>query len=254
MLRMLDAKSTERKFAEFYNLYTAQFKHDVAVYLDLAAKFEGPILEIGCATGRVIGHLAAAGHQVHGIDTSRPMLELARRHLEPLEARASIADFDLRSAPLAERFGVALAPLFAFNALIDIEEQRLFLRHLVRSLEPGALLVLDLFCPVSLVRGMAAQTKEIEYSVAGRQLRVRDRREMLTPLLERRTQCFRMDAGPETEVVSHRRYVPPFYAASLLAESGFENLRWILNYDLSSQGPIPDNATPGGPFMVIAEL
>lgn len=254
MLRMLDAKTTERKFAEFYNLYTAEFKHDVAVYLDLAGKYEGPILEIGCATGRVIGHLAAAGYRVHGIDTSRPMLEIARRRLEPLLARASIADFDLRSGPLSERFGVAIAPLFAFNALIDIEEQRLFLRHLVRSLEPGAVLALDLFYPASLVRGGAAQSVEIEHTVAGRQLRVRDRREMLTPLLERRSQTFRIDNGPELELVTHRRYVPPFHIASLLEESGFENLRWIQGYDLSTAGPIADSASPTGPFMVIGDL
>ena len=251
---MLDAKSTERKFAEFYNLYTAEFKHDVAVYLDLAAKFEGPVLEIGCATGRVIGHLAAAGYRVHGIDTSRPMLEIARRRLEPLEPRATIADFDLRSGPLSERFGVAFAPLFAFNALIDIEEQRLFLRHLVRSLEPGAVLALDLFCPVSMVRGTSAQTKEIEHVVAGRQLRVRDRREMLTPLLERRTQGFRIDGGPETEVVTHRRYVPPAYLASLLEESGFENVRCIQAYDVSTAAPVSASAVPSGPFMIIGEL
>jgi SAM-dependent methyltransferase len=254
MLRMLDAKSTERKFAEFYNLYTSEFKHDVAVYLHLAGKFEGPILEIGCATGRVIGYLAAAGYRVHGIDTSRPMLEIARRRLLPLEARASIADFDLRAGPLSERFGVAIAPLFAFNALIDIEEQRLFLRHLVRSLEPGAVLALDLFCPASMVRGGGVQHKEIEYRVAGRELRVRDRREMLTPLLERRTQTFRIDGGPETEVVTHRRYVPPFQIAGLLEESGFENLRWVRGYDLSTAEPVPEAAAPTGPFMIIGEL
>jgi SAM-dependent methyltransferase len=251
---MLDAKSTERKFAEFYNLYTAEFKHDVAVYLDLAGKYEGPILEIGCATGRVIGHLAAAGYRVHGIDTTRPMLEIARRRLEPLAPRASLADFDLRSGPLPERFGVALATLFSFNSLIDIEEQRLFLRHLVRSLEPGALLALDLFCPVSMVRGASGQIKEIEHTVAGRSLRVRDRREMLTPLLERRTQVFRIDGGPETELVTHRRYVPPGYVASLLEESGFENLRWIQGYDLSTAAPVPASAVPSAPFMVIGEL
>jgi len=251
---MLDAKTTERKFAEFYNLYTAEFKHDVAVYLDLAGKYEGPVLEIGCGTGRVIGHLAAAGHRVHGIDTNRPMLEIARRHLEPLVARASLADFDLRSGPLSERFGVAIAPLFAFNSLIDIEEQRLFLRHLVRCLEPGAVFALDLFCPASLVRGPGVQSKEIEHSVAGRVLRVRDQRELLTPLLERRTQVFRIDQGPEVELVTHRRYVPPFYMAGLLEESGFENLRWIQGYDASTAGPITASAAPTGPFMVIGEL
>jgi hypothetical protein len=105
-----------------------------------------------------------------------------------------------------------------------------------------------------MVRGGAAQTKEIEYSVAGRQLRVRDRREMLTPLLERRTQAFRIDGGSETEVVTHRRYVPPGHMASLLEESGFENLRWIQGYDASTEAPIPPGASPSGPFLIIGEL
>ena len=37
---------------------------------------------------------------------------------------------------------------------------------------------------------------------------LRDKREMLTPLLERRTQLFSIDGSEPVEHVSHRRFVP----------------------------------------------
>jgi SAM-dependent methyltransferase len=251
---MLDSRSAERKYADFYSLYTADFKQDVPIYLELAAKHLGPVLEVGCAAGRVTAQLAGAGYQVVGIDTSRPMLEVASRALERWASRASIADFDLRQSPLSERFGVALVTLYTFNALIDVEEQRRFLRHLVRSLKPDAAVAFDLFCPAWLVRGTAAsQWREIERTVEGRRLHVRDRREMLTPLLERRIQVFRIDDGPETEMVTHRRYLPPEHAAALLTEAGFEDVVCVRDYDLAGAAPVGGDA-PRGPFMLIGRV
>ena len=52
--------------------------HDVDRYLEIAAGIEGPILEVGCGTGRVCIPLARAGHEVHGVDISSGMLSLLR--------------------------------------------------------------------------------------------------------------------------------------------------------------------------------
>ncbi len=245
----------ERQYAEFYNLYVSDFRQDVAVYLDLAAKHPDPVLEVGCGTGRVMARLAKAGYRVHGIDTSRPMLEIARRKLEPYQDRAGIADFDLRHQPLYDGFNTVLVSLYAFNALIDVEEQRLFLRHLRRSVKSPGVLALDLFCPLYMVQPeLAGEWRTIERTVDDRLLRVRDRRDMLTPLLERRTQMFRVDDAPEAEMITHRRYMPPQQAGQLLLEAGFQDVRWIQGYDPSTAAPIASDARPGGPFMVVATL
>ena len=95
--------------------------------------------------------------------------------------------------------------------------------------------------------------REIRRSYGTRELRVRDRRQMLTPLLERRTQIFSVNGGPETEVVKHRRFVPPFLASQLLTEAGFENVRCIESYDLATLRPVQDGAEVHGPFMLIAD-
>ncbi|MBW2280180.1 MAG: class I SAM-dependent methyltransferase [Deltaproteobacteria bacterium] len=244
-----------RRVAEFNRLYTRDFDRDVAIYLDLASKYPGPVLELGCQTGRVTARLAQAGHEVVGIDTNRPMLEIASARVEPWSERGRVMDFDLRHAALAERYQVCIAPLYAFNSLIDVEEQRLYLRHLQCSMRSPGIVAFDLFCPLSFVRPEeTGEWRVIEREVEGSRLVVRDRREMLTPLLERRIQAFRIDGSTEHESETHRRYLPPQSAASLLLESGFESVRWLDGYDLSTLRPVEDDARPQGPFMVIAEL
>ena len=122
---MRDPKSIEARYAEFYRLYTQSFRRDLRIYLELAAKYQGPVLEVGCRTGRVSRMLGKAGYEVTGVDTARAMLELAVEDVRPWSDRVRIADFDLRAQPLAERFPVVLVTLFSFNDLIDVEEQRL---------------------------------------------------------------------------------------------------------------------------------
>lgn len=252
---MRERNRIEQQFAEFWDLFVSDFEQDLAVYLDLVAKYPSPVLEVGCGTGRVVERLARAGHEVHGIDTARPMLEIARRRLQPWRDHARVSDLDLRHRTPFERYHVVLATLYAFNGLIDIEEQRLFLRNAMRAMRSPAILVMDLFCPLALVRpDQVGEPREIERICQERLLRLVDRREMLTPLLERRTLGFQIDEQPRCELVTHRRYVPPTQAAQLLSEAGFEDVRWIQGYDSSTAGPVESTARPEGPFLILGEL
>ncbi len=113
---------------------------------------------------------------------------------------------------------------------------------------------MDLFCPLALVRpDEAAECRCIERVVGGQQLQVRDQRRMLTPLLERRTQEFRVQGGSSGEHTTHRRYITPQQASHLLCEAGFESVSWLREYDLSTAAPVDADARPSGPFMMVAE-
>jgi SAM-dependent methyltransferase len=247
--------SAERQYAEFYSLWVEDFRKDTTLYLDLAAKYAGQVLEIGCGTGRVLARFGEAGYEALGVDVSRPMLEVARRTLAPWQDRIRIADFDFRGNALFEKFHVVLASLYTFNYLIDVAEQRLFLRHVSRCMKSPAVLAIDFFCPLPMMRPETnGKVREMERTVRGHQLRLRDKREMLTPLLERRTQEFSVDGSPFVEHVSHRRFLPAQQAEQLLVEAGFENVRYLRDYDLSTACAIGEGERPLGPYQLVAEL
>src|SRR5438445_3360009 len=55
---------------------------DGPFYVDLAQRIGGPVLEIGCGTGRVLLPIARAGTTIHGVDSSLPMLGILREKIE----------------------------------------------------------------------------------------------------------------------------------------------------------------------------
>ncbi|HEY2904775.1 MAG TPA: class I SAM-dependent methyltransferase, partial [Vicinamibacterales bacterium] len=70
-------------YAPFYDWENAQTlgRRDVPFWRRVAAGATGPVLELGCGTGRVSLPLARAGVNLIGIDRSEPMLERARRRI-----------------------------------------------------------------------------------------------------------------------------------------------------------------------------
>ena len=68
--------------AEFYD-HVAPYRErgDVAFYVEMAQAAGGPVLEIGCGTGRVPIPTARAGFEIIGLDLSPSMLAVCRRNL-----------------------------------------------------------------------------------------------------------------------------------------------------------------------------
>jgi SAM-dependent methyltransferase len=64
--------------ARLYDLDLVEDPGDLNLYLALAARTNGPVLELGVGTGRLAIPLAAAGHRVVGVDRDRAMLDRAR--------------------------------------------------------------------------------------------------------------------------------------------------------------------------------
>lgn len=125
---------------------------DITFYRRLAEERGGPILEVGCGTGRVATALAADGHEVVGIDLSAPMLRLAEQHRAELSAdvaaRVSFHQADMRTLDLGRDFALVVAPARVFQFLLTTDAQRQGLAALRSHLRPDARLVLDLFDPL----------------------------------------------------------------------------------------------------------
>src|SRR6478735_8927066 len=72
------AASIGALLARYYDLDLLDDPGDVDLYLALAARTDGPILELGAGSGRIAVPLAQAGHDVTAVDLDPDMLERAK--------------------------------------------------------------------------------------------------------------------------------------------------------------------------------
>src|SRR2546430_13134070 len=125
---------------------------DIDFYRRVARETGGPILEVGCGTGRVARALAADGHEVVGIDLSAPMLRLAEQRREALSAdaaaRLSFHLADMTTFDLGRDFALIVAPARVFQFMLTSAAQREALAALPTHPRPNWWLLLELLDPM----------------------------------------------------------------------------------------------------------
>lgn len=132
--------------ARFYDLEHVGFTEDVPLYLDFARRTGGPVLELGCGTGRLLVPLAQAGYEVVGLDRSPAMLARAQARLSAagLAERVALVRGNITGFDLGRSFGLAILALNSFMHLTDQADQLGALHCARQHLRPGGLLILDL--------------------------------------------------------------------------------------------------------------
>lgn len=145
---------TYSRLAPYYDLLHASLTEDISFILALAEHNRGPVLELGCGTGRLLLPLARAGYHVTGVDNSAAMLCLASQHLarEPTKVRdrVSLLAGDMTRATLAPgTFALALVPYNTFMHLA-LAEATATIQAIARQLRPGGRLFLDLANPFAV--------------------------------------------------------------------------------------------------------
>jgi len=139
--------------ARFYDLDHFDYVEDLGVYYQFARATGGRVLDVGTGTGRVALYLAAKGVPVVGIDESSAMLATARKKLAvagKLRGSAEFVEADVRRLDLAgPPFRLAIVALNTFAHLVTAADQFGALASIRRHLEPGAVIILDLFNPTA---------------------------------------------------------------------------------------------------------
>jgi len=136
--------------AKIYDGEYRDFSADVALYLRILGdeRIRGPLLELGCGTGRVALPLVRAGYRVTGVDISPTMLARARRHrraLPPDDAmrlRFSLQNMTCFGFP--RRFSAAIIAFSTLALVTDPDDRARCLERVRHHLEPGGPLVIDL--------------------------------------------------------------------------------------------------------------
>jgi SAM-dependent methyltransferase len=140
-------------FARLYDLDLVEDPGDLDLYLALAARTGGPILELGCGTGRVAVPLAAAGHEVTAVDIDPAMLGRARRRADVAAAaiggRIDFVEADMLGLdlPSAGSFRLAIIALNSLFLLAARAAQREAFATMARHLARGGLAVVDIWLP-----------------------------------------------------------------------------------------------------------
>lgn len=160
-----EPSATSRALARLYDLDLVEDPGDVELYLALAMRTGGPILELAAGTGRIAVPLSLAGHDVTAVDVDPAMLERAFARARAVRGRdpragrgsrvgaasgglelieADLLDMDL---PSAGTYRLALIALNSLFLLATPDAQRQAFRTLARHLAPGGLAVVDVWLP-----------------------------------------------------------------------------------------------------------
>ena len=111
------------------------------------ARRGGPVLELACGTGRLTLPIARDGHEVVGLDSSRPMLAAAARKAAARGLRASFVLGDMRDFALERRFGLIILSCNSLAHLTEMEDLRACLSAVRRHLAPGGIFAFDVVRP-----------------------------------------------------------------------------------------------------------
>jgi SAM-dependent methyltransferase len=140
------------KIADLYD-HVALYRNlpDLGFYVAAARASGGPVLEVGCGTGRVLIPTARAGVEIVGIDRSPGMLKVCRQRIaaEPDEVRSRVElrQADMRAFRIVRRFRLATIPFRPFQHLTTVEDQLACLTSIRRHLAADGRLIFDLFNP-----------------------------------------------------------------------------------------------------------
>jgi ubiquinone/menaquinone biosynthesis C-methylase UbiE len=224
---------------------------DVAFFVEAAKESGGPVLEVGCGTGRVLIPTARAGIEIVGLDSSLSMLDVSRKRLshemDEVQARVQLVEGDMRDFKLGKNFRLVTIPFRPFQHLTTVSDQLSCLGSIHRHLVEGGCLILDIFNPSlgSLTKDDIGTeiTEEPEFTTPdGRRVVRRHRilsRDYFNQInhVELIYDVIHPDGVEERLLHSFQmRYLFRFEAEHLLVRSGFEIEHVYAGFDKSPYG------------------
>jgi SAM-dependent methyltransferase len=138
--RMSEIDAIYRDGAHYDRLFGRGY---VEFWLDQAGIRGGPILELGCGTGKLSIPLAQAGFSVAGLDNSSALLQFAASKNDAV----NWIEGDMRGFDLNQRFALIMLPSNNLGHLHTPEDFESCISSVKRHLLPGGAFVIDVFVP-----------------------------------------------------------------------------------------------------------
>ena len=152
-----EVETQANAIARLYDLDLSEDPGDVELYVALARRTGGPIVELAAGTGRIAVPMAAAGYHVVGVDIDRAMLDRARDRVatagREIAGRIRLVEADLVDCDRLEAvasggpYELAVLGLNSILLLATVTQQRAALATMGRLLAPGGVAVVDAWQP-----------------------------------------------------------------------------------------------------------
>ena len=229
----------------YYDAETADYSIDLPAYAMLVERFGGPLLDVGCGTGRIAFALARQGIPVTGIDASQPMLDRAQARAGREGVGSNQIQWrqaDITEMALDERFGLAVFAYNGFMHLLEQDRQVAALKHLALHLKAGGGLAIDIANPVEMFRVEDTPGLVLERMFADPETGQAVMQQSLASV-NRATQVMSLTwiydrIGPDGAVFRdlvplHLRYTMASEIRLLLGQTGFSDIELCGDYDFS---------------------
>ena len=230
---------------DVYDMLFESLGFDRAFWLQVGREAHGPVLDVGCGTGRVLIPLLEAGVDADGVDLSTAMLDRLKSKLARKGYRPRLLAADMRDFTLPRLYARVICAFNTFAHCETIADQLATLRCCREHLAPGGALVLHIsYPPASLWLGPDGEpVLEHEAKIPGGDHRIQifDRRfkHVVNQHQRSEIEVREIDAG-DGVVASHRfettqRWIYRYELELLLGLAGFA--RWDIQGDFDG-GPL----------------
>jgi SAM-dependent methyltransferase len=165
---------------------------DIQYYLDNLRPLDGPILEAGCGSGRLLIPMLEAGLPVQGFDHSESMLARCRQAADARGLNATLRRMRFQEFAYDERFAAIVSPVGTFTLIDDFAEALAVLRRFHDHLKPGGRLFVDLM-PLAYLTSPTSHHVRSWTTPGGEQLTITSSRLELDLLRQRKVTLDRYD-------------------------------------------------------------
>jgi SAM-dependent methyltransferase len=115
---------------------------DLELWRELALGAGGPVLEIGCGTGRVTLDLGRHGHHALGVDIEPAFVAVLRERAAERRVEVSAEVGDVRTLDVTGEFALIIVPMQTIQLLASADERRAALAAMRSHLAPRGLIAL----------------------------------------------------------------------------------------------------------------
>jgi SAM-dependent methyltransferase len=221
--------------AVWHEVECGGYAADHPVWERLADAAAGPLLELGCGTGRVALRLAGGGTEIWAVDADASLVEALRGRAAAQGLSVHTVCADVRALDLSRDFELILAPMQLIQMLGSASERRAALERVAGHLAAGG-------------RFAASIVEATPASLGGPRAALPDVRE-LDGWVYSSLPVARLSGGGDLEIHRHRQAVSP--EGALSEEEHSDRLAALSADALESEGATA-GLRPGGRLEVPA--